>query len=498
MDSKIYDVVILGSGLGGLECGAILSREGYSVCVVEKHTLFGGCLQSFQRKGHLIDTGMHYVGSMDQGQIMRQYLKYLGVFDQLDTIKLDPDFDVITMGERGVFAHMNGYEEFAKYLVDLFPREADGIHRYLNQVRQIGECISVDVHRSGRFTTGGTDFLSVSADEFINDCVEDTLLRSLLAGTNALYGGERERSNLYHHAMINHSNIEGAYRFVGGTQHVADSLVAKIESHGGVVMSSSEVVSIDVDGSQVRSVTLSDSRKILGKNFISNLHPAATFAMVGATPAIKKAYKSRLNLLPNTYGLFSVYLVMKPESFAYINKNHYYNSDPMVWDSVMGDDLRPKNVLMSSQLSCQGSRYGDVVTLMSPIANSVFEPWAATTLTMRDAQYRELKSRVTENMIDYTAQFCPQIKECIDSSYSASPLTYQHYTSTPMGSAYGILKDYRNMIATLLPPKTKLANLFLTGQNLNVHGALGVTLTAATTCAEFLGTEYLAKKVAEA
>ena len=58
-----YDIIIIGSGLGGLECGAILSKEGFNVCVVEKNTQFGGCFQTYRRKGHLFDTGIHYVGS---------------------------------------------------------------------------------------------------------------------------------------------------------------------------------------------------------------------------------------------------------------------------------------------------------------------------------------------------------------------------------------------------------------------------------------------------
>ena len=60
-----YDIIIIGSGLGGLECGAILSKEGFNVCVVEKNAQFGGCFQTYQRKGHLLDTGIHYVGSLE-------------------------------------------------------------------------------------------------------------------------------------------------------------------------------------------------------------------------------------------------------------------------------------------------------------------------------------------------------------------------------------------------------------------------------------------------
>ena len=113
----------------------------------------------------------------------------------------------------------------------------------------------------------------------------------------------------------------------------------------------------------------------------------------------------------------------------------------------------------------------------------------------RDAEYIEAKEQITNNIIDFAVGYCPKLKNSIEHIYSASPLTYEHYTGTPRGSAYGILKDYRNTMATLLSTRTKLSNLYLTGQNLNVHGALGVTLTAATTCAQLLGTEYLAKKI---
>ena len=81
---------------------------------------------------------------------------------------------------------------------------------------------------------------------------------------------------------------------------------------------------------------------------------------------------------------------------------------------------------------------------------------------------------------------------------TTSPLSYRDYTGTIDGSAYGIVKNYQYPQISFVSTRTKLKNLFLTGQNLNVHGALGVTLTAMLTCSEFVGQEYLAKKVGNA
>ena len=108
-----YDVVVIGSGMGGLTCGTILAAEGMRVCVVEKGTVLGGCLQSFRRGRWLVDTGIHYVGSLQEGQVMHQYLKYLGVLPKLDIRGLDPaGFDRIYLAGRE-FRHAIGYDRFA-------------------------------------------------------------------------------------------------------------------------------------------------------------------------------------------------------------------------------------------------------------------------------------------------------------------------------------------------------------------------------------------------
>lgn len=83
---------------------------------------------------------------------------------------------------------------------------------------------------------------------------------------------------------------------------------------------------------------------------------------------------------------------------------------------------------------------------------------------------------------------------CIEKVHTTTPLSYRDYTGTIDGSAYGIVKNYQYPQISFVSTRTKLKNLFLTGQNLNVHGALGVTLTAMLTCSEFVGQEYLAKK----
>ena len=119
MENK-FDIIIIGSGLGGLICGAILSMEGKKVCILEQGKVFGGSLQSFYRKGIPIDTGIHYIGSMREGQIMNQYFKYLKL-DNIPGCFLDDDFDNIILKDNDLYPYLGGYNNFYSQLASLFP-----------------------------------------------------------------------------------------------------------------------------------------------------------------------------------------------------------------------------------------------------------------------------------------------------------------------------------------------------------------------------------------
>ena len=83
--------VIIGGGLGGLFTGAILSKEGVKVTVIEKNPTVGGGLQSFRRFGETFDTGMHVIGGMQEGGNIRRICEYLGIFDKVHVMDVDPD-----------------------------------------------------------------------------------------------------------------------------------------------------------------------------------------------------------------------------------------------------------------------------------------------------------------------------------------------------------------------------------------------------------------------
>ena len=92
------NVVIIGSGLGGLSCGVVLSKNGYNVTVLEQSAQIGGCLQCFYRKGTKFETGMHFIGSASEGQTLDRLFRFLEIKGDVALSQLDPTgYDVICL-----------------------------------------------------------------------------------------------------------------------------------------------------------------------------------------------------------------------------------------------------------------------------------------------------------------------------------------------------------------------------------------------------------------
>ena len=495
-----YDIIIIGSGLGGLSCGATLSKEGYNVCVLEKNALPGGCFQNFKRNGRVLDTGIHYIGSMDEGEILRQYFSYFGILDRLNIRRMDEDaFDCVLYQDKE-YRFAMGKERFVETFADQFPTEKEAVRNYASMLEEIGDTISVKQLRKGILSTGALEYFSQSAWGNIASLISDPTLQQVLSSPALLYGGEQATSTFYHHAMITDSYLKGAYRFVDGSMQVVDALADVIRSNGGTVMIRAEVTALHLEGDKLSSVEINGKEQIQTGCVISTIHPATTMHLVDKTPLVRKAYLSRLDSLPNSYGLFSVYLIQKKDSTPYRNRNLFiYEKDNVWYNTLHPEDTRINCSLVTMQPSSTNPEKTEVICLMSPMyLQQELMPWENTSVERRGDDYEAFKARKADEMISFVARYYPEIRDNIEHVYATTPLSYRDYTGTPWGSAYGIMKDYKRPLLSIIPNRTRIANLYLAGQNLNVHGALGVTLTSMLTCAELLGTEYLAKKIGDA
>lgn len=156
---------------------------------------------------------------------------------------------------------------------------------------------------------------------------------------------------------------------------------------------------------------------------------------------------------------------------------------------------RTESVLVSMPGQPDDVTYSPSIDLLSPMSWQEVVKWADKPAGRRGEDYVTFKQAKTEQCLQLIEHRLPHLRDAIEHIYTSTPLTYHNYTTTNQGCAYGIRKDYDNVIMTMLTPRTPVPGLLQTGQNLNLHGIMGVSMTSLYTCAEILGLETIRKEL---
>lgn len=505
--NREYDFVIVGSGLGGLACAYILSSEGYSVVVLEKNNQIGGNMQVFSRNKSVFETGVHYIGSLDKGENLYQFFKYFGIMDKLKLQRLDEDgFDIIRLKDGSEYPFGQGYERFKKNLYLHFPDEKAVIDRYCEDIKnmcRIFPLYNLEVEDSQSYLHN-IDLLEINAYQYFQELTNNETLRNVLAGSNLLYAGIKEKTPFYVHALIMNSYLTGSYRLKDGSSQIAIKLAKAIRHFDGRVLKRVEVTGANYhDDGRLKEVVIENGQTFKGKNFISNIHPAVTMKIFGEDRFLP-AYKKRLNKLENSISSFTVHLAFKKNSFEYPNYNIYQYKIDDVWNAVDYDPKDwPQALLMSCAPVSKNCAYADSMSILTYMNDKETEQWTRTFNTVKNKNdrgqtYEQFKKEKEEMVIREVEKRFPDIREKIVAVYSSSPLTFRDYIGSFDGSMYGLVKDSNSYLRSHIHTKTKVPNLFLTGQNVGLHGVLGVTVTAFVTCFNFVDKHKIIQKVRNA
>lgn len=493
------NVIVIGGGCGGLFTGAILAREGMHVTVVEKNATVGGGLQTFRRFGERFDTGMHVIGGMQQGGNIRQICRYLGILDRVRVKDVDDNCtDRLYFAEdKTWFRISKGNEGFVDSLSAYFPQERQHLEEYVRAIhRLVDEVGFFRLKPFDDFMAVHSDEFMMAADAFIAKYVEDRRLRSVLAYMNPLYGGRGNQTPAYIHAIISVLYIEGASRFVGGSDRFASLLASVITDAGGEIVTNDAVEWIEVNDKRVDFVRTKSGRILQGDWYVSDIHPCALFSLTD-DKAFPRAYRERLNSIPNSYSAFSLYIKLKERSFPYINYSEYYMTRyDDIWNFGRADRQWPLGFLCMTPPDENQGEYCTKMLVTAPMRYEEAAQWENSSTGHRGAGYTEWKEKCKQRLLELMEVMHPGFSECIVDVNSSSPLTIRDFYASKQGCLCGFSKDYANIALSQVPVATKVRNLLLTGQNNNLHGFCGVALTAIQTCEAILGRNVVLNHIA--
>lgn len=494
-----HKVIIIGSGLGGLSSGVILAKNGYDVTVLEQGIQVGGCLQCFTRCGAKFETGMHFIGSAAPGQTLDKLMRYLEIDKEVTLSQLNSQsYDVVALdGKRYEFA--NGREAFIKKMATYFPNQYSNLVKYFDLIEEVANASSLHSLKYAESDSAlNMEYQLRSISEVIDEIITDPVLANVLVGNLPLYAAENGKTPFSTHAFIMDFYNQSAFRIKGGSDKIASALVNTINRYGGKVLKRKKVTKIVCDDTHAVGVEVNDNEMMPCDIIVSDAHPIRTLELLD-TKLIRPAFRKRINQIPQTVGGFSVYLHFKADTVPYLNYNYYGYKGTTPWDcEKYTEQSWPKGFLYMHFCPENDSQYASTGVILSYMQMADVEKWKGTAIGKRGEDYETFKKEKAEQLLDVLEEHFPGIRSQIQTYYTSTPLTYLDYTGTAGGSMYGNAKDISLGSACRVPQRTKVPNLYLTGQNINSHGMLGVLVGAIVTCSELLTAKTIYEQIKEA
>lgn len=500
--SDSYDAVIIGSGMSGLCCGALLSQKGNKCLLLEKHFKPGGYTHTFKRNKYEWDVGIHYVGDVhNKNNASRKLFDYISQ-GRLEWHKMDDNYDTIVFPDRE-YKFVSPKEQFIENLVAWFPGEDHAAYRYISLLDEVTRK-SIPYYKNKVLPS----FLSAILSPFqtrpyyglsdqtthnvISNLSQDKKLLGVLTGQWGDYGLPPKQSSFIMHAGVAKHYLDGGNYPIGGSGKIAESILPVIRNSGGEVCVSSGVKEIIIHKNRAVGVKLESGEEIYSSLIVSSAGVMNTFGKMIPSNHLQD-FKSKLSAVTKTHGHLCMYIGMKgsPEEMGLTTTNYWiypsYDHDKNVKEFLQ-DQSNPFPVLYLSfpsikdpeKLKSSPDRTTMEAITLAPF--SWFEKWKDQPWKNRGADYESLKEEVCQRMFDQIYSTLPRLKGKIDFYELSTPLSTRAMMNYEKGELYGLEHTPSRFRQRWLRPQTPIKGLFLTGQDITTVGLTGALFAGLLTC----------------
>jgi phytoene dehydrogenase-like protein len=503
---KTYDVIIIGSGAGGMASAVPLAQAGLKVLVCEQHEVPGGWTHSFTLNGYRFSPGVHYIGGLQPGGNLRRIYEGLGVSQDMSFCELNPDgYDHIFIGDER-FDIPKGRQNFADRLKKRFPSEAQGINAYLDAVPNLMQ----NLRRLGRVNSPGAAVQAVgsaasvlrwarrSGQDLIDHHVNDPVLKAILAGQSGDHGMPPSQVSAFVHAGITNHYLDGGYYPRGGGFTIPRAFVRALKRAGGELRLQTNVNHILVDNNRATGVILSDGTKIHARYVISNADPEVTLGkLVGREHLSDKLVRKLDRVEYSTSALSLFFAVDMDLRAAGLDSGNYWFYDHEDIDALYRLGLTAHAL----EAETPPAMFLTVTTLKDPsklhsghhtceaftfVGYDAFNKWAHGKSGAHTADYMALKEDLSWRMFQALERRVPGISEHIVFWSLGTPLTNQHYINATRGNLYGIAKSRTQVGPGAFPIQSEIDGLFMVGASTLSHGVSGATATGIAAAKKIL------------
>ncbi|GAB4303910.1 MAG: NAD(P)/FAD-dependent oxidoreductase [Myxococcota bacterium] len=499
-DSIVYDVIVVGSGIGGLVAATALAKSGKKPLLLEAMTSFGGYLNPFKRKKFKFDTGLHYIGELNEGGEFQKLLARLGVWNKMEFIEMNPDgFIHYHIGDLE-FKFPRGSERVREMFIGLFPEERRAIDDFFALLADITESVGAASQMEDGLFKFFQGLLHIPAlikysrktyGELLDGITKNPKLKALFSLTSGESGLPPDLASPFVALTFSHF-FNGAYYPKGGSGAMRDCFVDEIKAGGGELKNLSRVINISKEG---ETFTVKTERKTFrSKCVVCNADPTLLFTtLLDKSLVSDRTRKKAEDMIPSVSSFYAFIGTDLDLPALGVSDAVISHSDSFEWRwderNKLWDEFDSFAITSPSARDPAGNHAPEGMHTAEVLALAPFErfkKWAHLPSMKRGEEYEGLKKEFGMKLLKKAERYIPGLTEHLSFVEFGTPLSNLYWVNAPSGGCYGPAQTPNQMGPGRFGITTEVKGLFLCG-----HGTFGGGIFPSALSGEFAAKKTL-------
>ncbi|QNG30546.1 carotenoid isomerase [Synechococcus sp. LTW-R] len=503
MTKPSWDVIVIGSGIGGLVTASQLAAKGAKTLVLERYLIPGGSGGSFRREGYTFDVGASMIFGFGEKGHTNLLTRALGdVGQHCETVPDPAQLEYHLPGGLNVAVDRD-YEAFIARLTGLFPHEAKGIRAFYDTCWQVFNCLDAMpllsledpaylakvFFKAPLACLGLARWLPFNVGDVARKHIQDEQLLKLIDMECFCWSVmPADLTPMINAGMVFSDRHAGGINYPkGGVGVIAEKLVAGLESHGGEIRYEARVTEVLIENGQATGVKLADGETIHARRVVSNATRWDTFAGQGSvrqplvdaahTPKAETTWRRRYKPSPSFLSLhLGVEASVIPEGF---HCHHLVLEDWAAMEDEQGVIFVSIPTLLDPSLAPEGHH---IVHTFTP---SDIAAWTS----LSPSAYKAKKTADAARLVQRLEAILPGLGGAIRHQEIGTPRTHRRFLGR-MGGSYGPIPALR--LPGLLPMpfnRTGLQNLYCVGDSCFPGQGLNAVAFSGFACAHRIGAD---------